>query len=442
MSLLKLSKGPAETVKVLVIGGGGREHALVWKLRESPRVEKVWCAPGNGGIAEDATCLPVEATDVDGLVALAEKLRPDLTVIGPELPLVSGLSDALRMRNLAVVGPSQIAAQLEGSKIFAKQFLARHSIPTAKLYGEFAAPDEAYAALATVPYPVVVKADGLCAGKGVLLAQSESEARDFVTRAMLIQEFGAAGKRVMLEETLVGDELSFIIVTDGDKYAVLAPTRDHKRAFDGNRGPNTGGMGAYSADDLMSAELQATIRQTIVEPALNGLSADGIRYQGFLYIGLMLTDDGPKVLEFNCRLGDPETQAILARADFDLAEALANLPTRRFDPNEWKWKPGASACIVIASGGYPGRFETRRAIRGLTSITDDSGVKVLHAGTRVQGDCLVTNGGRVLGVTSFAPTLEAALSSAYAAAAKIHFDGMHYRTDIGGGVGKARSAGD
>ena len=429
-------------MKVLVIGGGGREHALVWKLRESPRVEKVWCAPGNGGIAEDAICLPVEATDVDGLVALAERLRPDLTVIGPELPLVSGLSDALRMRNLAVVGPSQIAAQLEGSKIFAKQFLARHSIPTAKLYGEFATPDEAYAALATAPYPVVVKADGLCAGKGVLLAQSESEARDFVTRAMLIHEFGVAGKRVMLEETLVGDELSFIIVTDGDKYAVLAPTRDHKRAFDGNRGPNTGGMGAYSADDLMSAELQATIRQTIVEPALNGLSADGIRYQGFLYIGLMLTDDGPKVLEFNCRLGDPETQAILARADFDLAEALANLPTRRFDPNEWKWKPGASACIVIASGGYPGRFETRKAIRGLTSIADDSGVKVLHAGTRVQGDALVTNGGRVLGVTSFAPTLEAALSSAYAAAAKIHFDGMHYRTDIGGGVGKARSAGD
>jgi phosphoribosylamine--glycine ligase len=429
-------------LKVLVIGGGGREHALVWKLRESPRVETVWCAPGNGGIAQEATCLPVEAHDVDGLVTLAERLRPDLTVIGPELPLVSGLSDALRMRNLAVVGPSQIAAQLEGSKLFAKQFLARHSIPTAKLYGEFATADQAYAALANVPYPVVVKADGLCAGKGVLLAQSESEARDFVTRAMLIQEFGAAGKRVMLEETLAGEELSFIIVTDGDKYALLAPTRDHKRAFDGNRGPNTGGMGAYSTDDLMSAELQATIQKAIVEPALNGLSTDGIRYQGFLYIGLMLTDEGPKVLEFNCRLGDPETQAILARADFDIAEALANLAARRFDPNEWKWKPGASACIVIASGGYPGRFETRRAIHGLTTIADNSGVKVLHAGTRLQGDILVTSGGRVLGVTCFAPTLEAALLSAYAAATKIHFDGMHYRTDIGGGVGKARSAGD
>jgi len=429
-------------VKVLVIGGGGREHALVWKLRESPRVKKIWCAPGNGGIAEDAICLPVEANDAAGLVALAEKLRPDLTVIGPELPLVSGLSDALRMRNLAVVGPSQIAAQLEGSKIFAKQFLARHLIPTANLYGEFATPDEAYAALADVPYPVVVKADGLCAGKGVLIAQSESEARDFVTRAMLLQEFGVGGKRVMLEETLAGDELSFIIVTDGDKYAVLAPTRDHKRAFDGNRGPNTGGMGAYSSDDLVSPELQATVQKTIVEPTLTGLTVDGIRFHGFLYIGLMLTNEGPKVLEFNCRLGDPETQAILARVDFDLGEALVNLATRRFNPDEWKWKPGASACIVIASAGYPGRFETRRVIRGLTDILDNSGVKVLHAGTRLQGDVLVTSGGRVLGVTSSASTLEAALLNAYAAASKIHFEGMHYRTDIGGGVGKARSAGD
>jgi phosphoribosylamine--glycine ligase len=441
--MLAISEGrDAKTVKVLVIGGGGREHALVWKLRESPRVSKIWCAPGNGGIAEDATCLPVEASDVDGLVAIAQKLHPDLTVIGPELPLVGGLSDALRARNLAVVGPSQIAAQLEGSKIFSKQFLARHAIPTAKLYGEFAAPDEAYAALADVPYPVVVKADGLCAGKGVLLAQSESEARDFVTRAMLIQEFGVGGKRVMLEETLEGDELSFIIVTDGDTYAVLPPTRDHKRAFDGNRGPNTGGMGAYSADDLMSPELQETIEKTIVEPSLRGLAADGIRYQGFLFIGVMLTSAGAKVLEFNCRLGDPETQAILARADFDLAEALANLATRRFDPSEWKWKSGASACIVIASSGYPGRFETKQMIRGLTAIKETSGVKVLHAGTKRQGDMLVTSGGRVLGVTSVGPTLEAALSSAYAAASKIHFEGMHYRTDIGGGVGRARSARD
>jgi phosphoribosylamine--glycine ligase len=429
-------------VKVLVIGGGGREHALVWKLKESARVEKIWCAPGNGGIGDDAICLPVEAGDVDGLLAIAEKLRPDLTVIGPELPLVNGLSDALRARNLAVVGPSQIAAQLEGSKIFAKHFLQRHSIPTADMYGELAAPDEAYRALAELEYPVVVKADGLCAGKGVLLAQSAAEAKDFVTRAMLIQEFGAGGKRVMFEEMLEGDELSFIIVTDGDKYAVLAPTRDHKRVFDGNRGPNTGGMGAYSTDDLMPPELQALIEKTVVEPTLRGLVDDGIRYQGFLYIGLMLTKQGPKVLEFNCRLGDPETQAIVARADFDLCEALANLATRRFDPQEWKWKPGASACIVITSVGYPGHFETKRIIHGLTDIKENAGVKVLHAGTRRQGDVLVTSGGRVLAVTSFAATLEAALSDAYNAAAKIRFEGMHYRSDIGGGTGKAKSAGD
>jgi len=429
-------------VKVLVIGGGGREHALVWKLKESPRVEKIWCAPGNGGIADDAICLPVEAGDVDGLLAIAEKLRPDLTIIGPELPLVNGLSDALRARNLAAVGPSQIAAQLEGSKIFAKHFLQRHSIPTADMYGELAAPDEAYGALAELKYPVVVKADGLCAGKGVLLAQSAVEAKDFVTRAMLIQEFGAGGKRVMFEEMLEGDELSFIIVTDGDKYAVLAPTRDHKRVFDGNRGPNTGGMGAYSTDELMPPELQELIEKTIVEPTLRGLADDGIRYLGFLYIGLMLTKQGPKVLEFNCRLGDPETQAIVARADFDLSEALANLATRRFDPQEWKWKPGASACVVIASVGYPGHFETKRIIHGLTDIKENTGVKVLHAGTRRQGDVLVTSGGRVLAVTSFAATLEAALADAYSAAAKIRFEGMHYRSDIGGGAGKAKSAGD
>ena len=429
-------------MKVLVIGGGGREHALIWKLRESPRVEKIWCAPGNGGIAEDAVCVPVEVNDTNGLVAMAEKLRPDLTVIGPELPLVNGLADALRTRNLAAVGPSQIAAQLEGSKIFSKQFLARHSIPTAEMYGEFASPDEAYPALANVRYPVVVKADGLCAGKGVLLAQNESEARDFITRAMLIQEFGAAGKRVMLEETLEGEELSFIIVTDGEKYAVLPPTRDHKRAFDGDRGPNTGGMGAYCADELMSTELRKTIESAIVEPTLGGLAADGIRYQGFLYIGLMLTDEGPKVLEFNCRLGDPETQAILARTDFDVGEALLNLATRRFNPDEWKWKHGASACIVIASGGYPGRVETGRTIHGLTALNRDSGVKILHAGTRREGNVVVTSGGRVLGVTSMAKNLESALANAYSAASKIQFDGMHYRTDIGGGTGRARSARD
>jgi phosphoribosylamine---glycine ligase len=428
-------------VKVLVIGGGGREHALVWKLRESPRVEKIWCAPGNGGIAEEATCLPVETSDREGLVALAERLRPDLTVIGPELPLVQGVSDALRARHLAVVGPSQIAAQLEGSKLFAKHFLLRHGIPSAEMLGEFSQPDAAYAVLPELPYPVVVKADGLAAGKGVLVAHSAAEAKDFITRAMLIEEFGPAGKCMLIEEALEGEELSFIIVTDGEGYGVLPPTRDHKRIFDANRGPNTGGMGAYSSDELMSGELRKTIEKRIVEPTLRGLASDGIRYQGFLYIGLMLGRDGPKVLEFNCRLGDPETQAILARVDFDLAEALAHLATRRFQAEEWRWKPGASACIVISSKGYPGKFATGLPIRGLTELSSDSGVKVLHAGTRRQGESFLTSGGRVLGVTAYAADLPSALSKAYAATTRIRFEGMHYRSDIGG-AGLAQSAGD
>jgi phosphoribosylamine---glycine ligase len=429
-------------MNVLVIGGGGREHALVWKLRASARVEKIWCAPGNGGIADEAICLPVEAGEAEGLVAIAEKLRPDLTVIGPELPLVNGVSDGLRARNLAVVGPSQIAAQLEGSKIFAKNFLLRHAIPTAKMYGEFFRPDEAYAVLSQLPYPLVVKADGLCAGKGVLVAQSAPEAKDFITRAMLIEEFGPGGKRIMLEEALEGDELSFIIVTDGDKYAVLPPTRDHKRVFDGNRGANTGGMGAYSTDDLIPAGLRSVIENMIVGPTLRGLTEDGIRYQGFLYIGLMLTKNGPKVLEFNCRLGDPETQAILARSDFDLAEGMVDLATRRFQPDEWKWRSVASVCVVISSVGYPGKFSTGRLIDGLTGLRDQTGVKVLHAGTRRQGQAILTSGGRVLGITAVGPDLTAALAKAYSATSQIHFEGMHYRTDIGGNTGRAFSAGD
>jgi len=429
-------------MKIFVIGGGGREHALVWKLKENPRVETIWCAPGNGGIADEANCLPVEPGDTQGLVAIAEKLRPDLTVIGPELPLVHGVSDTLRARRLAVIGPSQIAAQLEGSKIFAKNFLLRYAIPTAKMYGEFSRPDEAYAALPALPYPLVVKADGLCAGKGVLVAQSAAEAKDFITRAMLIEEFGAGGRRILLEEALAGEELSFILVTDGDKYTVLPPTRDYKRVFDGNRGANTGGMGAYSTDALMPAELKASIEGSIVEPTLRGLVSDGIRYQGFLYIGLMLTAEGPKVLEFNCRLGDPETQAILARADFDLGETLVRLATRRFEPADWKWKAGASACIVVTSVGYPGKFSTGKTIHGLTGVGSEAGVKVLHAGTRRQGEEILTSGGRVLGVTAVAPDLPAALMKAYAAVGRIRFDGMHYRTDIGGGAGRAFSAGE
>jgi phosphoribosylamine---glycine ligase len=429
-------------MKILVIGGGGREHALVWKLRQSARVEKIWCAPGNGGIAADAECTAIDSGDVKALVTLAERIQPDLTVVGPELPLVNGTVDTFVLRKWPIVGPSQQAAQLEGSKIFSKEFLLRHDIPTAKMYGAYDSAAAARRTLQSVEWPLVIKADGLCAGKGVLLASDPESARDFIDSALEKNELGPAGQRVLFEETLEGDELSFIIVTDGERYAPLAPTRDHKRVFDGNAGPNTGGMGAYSTDDLLPAMLRNVIVTRILEPTLSGLAADGILYQGFLYIGLMLTKGGPKVLEFNCRLGDPESQAILVRADFDLAEVLLDVAVGKLDPLKCQWKPGASACVVLASGGYPGKFETGKRIEGLTDAEKITGVKVLHAGTKRQGGSIVTSGGRVLGVTAVGPCLDAALGAAYLAAGKIHFEGMHYRKDIGAPSGRGQAAGE
>ena len=418
-------------MKVLVIGGGGREHALVWKLKQSASVEKIWCVPGNGGIAEHAECLAGDPGDVPSLVTLAENLRPDLTVVGPELPLVNGLSDAFAARRWPIVGPSRQAAQLEGSKIFAKEFLLRHGIPTAQMYGAYDSAAAACAALSNVRWPLVLKADGLCAGKGVVVAQDAAEAREFIAHVLERNELGPGGRRILLEEGLAGDELSFILLTDGTRYAPLVPTRDHKRVFDGNQGPNTGGMGAYSSDQLLPRDLRDHVISKIVEPTLHGLASDGIAYQGFLYIGLMLTSSGPKVLEFNCRLGDPEAQAIAARMDFDLAEVLWDVADGRLDPQKLRWKAGASACVVLASGGYPGKFAPGKPIGGLTALRDNTGVFVFHAGTKRSGDQILTSGGRVLGVTASAASLEQALATAYAAVAKIHFDGMHYRRDIG-----------
>jgi len=429
-------------MKILVIGGGGREHALVWKVRESANTEKVWCAPGNGGIASEAECIAADAGDVGGLVSLAEGIAPDLTVVGPELPLVNGLVDAFEQQRWAIVGPTKKAAQLEGSKVFTKEFLERHKIPTAAMYGSYDSPGGAYGALCEVDWPVVIKADGLCAGKGVFVAPNPDAATDFIERVMEKHELGEGGTRVMLEEALTGEELSFILLTDGERYASLVPTRDHKRVFDDNEGPNTGGMGAYSSDELLPAELRQVITRTIVEPTMKGLAADGIRYQGFLYVGLMLTKEGPKVLEFNCRLGDPETQAIAARMNFDLAEVLSDVAKGKLQPEKLKWKPGASACVVLASGGYPGKFESGKEIHGLEDAAKIPDVKVLHAGTKLQGGKIVTSGGRVLGVTATGSSLDAALQKAYQAAEKIRFDGMHFRRDIGRHGRQSTAAGD
>jgi phosphoribosylamine--glycine ligase len=418
-------------MKVLLIGGGGREHALAWKLKQSSRVTKIWCAPGNAGIASEAECVNVDSGDLAAIVALAEKIHPDLTVVGPELPLVNGIADAFAVRNWAIVGPTREAAKLEGSKIFSKKFLQRHNIPTAKMYGAYDSAEQAKAALERVKWPVVMKADGLCAGKGVFLAPDKEAAKNFISSVMEKRELGEGGARILLEETLRGEELSFIILTTGERYAALVPTRDHKRVFDGNEGPNTGGMGAYSSDELWGSGLREKIITQLVAPTLKGLAADGIRYQGFLYIGVMLTASGPKVLEFNCRLGDPETQAMVARMDFDLAEVLMDVAAGRVDPSKLKWKRGASACVVLASAGYPGKFETGKEITGLREADAVRGVNVLHAGTKCDGDKIVTSGGRVLGVTAPGATLDEALGRVYEAAQKIHFAGAHYRKDIG-----------
>lgn len=418
-------------MKILVIGGGGREHALAWKLRQSAEVEHIWCAPGNAGIAQEAECVGVDVKKLDALVALGERLRPDLTVVGPELPLVLGIVDEFERRGLPVVGPSKQAAQLEGSKIFAKEFLLRHGIPTASVYGIYDSADDARAALRAVHWPIVIKADGLAAGKGVLVASSLDEATAFIERLMVDREFGAAGDRVMLEEALAGPELSFIVLTDGEHFIPLAPSRDHKRALDGDKGPNTGGMGAYSSDTLLPRETERAILEKVVQPTIAAIKSEGLRYRGFLYFGLMLTAEGPKVLEFNCRMGDPETQPLVARMDFDLAAALRALAAGNLSAVRPAWKPGTSICVVMAAAGYPGTPQTGARIDGLADAAMVPGVVVFHAATQRSGDSITVAGGRVLGVTATGSNLSSAASACYQAVGKIRFDGAHFRRDIG-----------
>ncbi|HXA56144.1 MAG TPA: phosphoribosylamine--glycine ligase [Candidatus Acidoferrum sp.] len=427
-------------MKVLVIGSGGREHAIVWKLAQNRSVEKIWCAPGNGGISQDAECVAVDLRDPRAAVELAAGKGADLTIVGPELPLVAGIADEFARSGLVLLGPPQHAAQLEGSKIFAKQFMERHAIPTAAIYGMCDSPADAHMLLGSVDWPLVIKADGLCAGKGVLVTSSADEAADFLTRLMEMGEFGDAGRRVLLEEGLVGEELSYIILTDGKDYISLAPTRDHKRAFDRDEGPNTGGMGAYSVDEILPASLERKIRATIVEPTLAGLQADHITYRGFLYFGLMLTADGPKVLEYNCRLGDPETEAIMLRADFDFAEACMQAATASLAGFRPRWLPGASACVVVASRGYPGNPMTGVRIDGLEEGAKVPGAVILHAGTRRDQNVFYTTGGRILDVCARGATLSDACGTAYTAITKIDIRGAHYRSDIGA-VKAARSRG-
>jgi phosphoribosylamine---glycine ligase len=419
-------------MKILVIGGGAREHALIWKLRQDPDVKHVWCAPGNAGIAECAECLNVSVSDVQALAGEAQRLKPDLTIVGPEQPLTLGVVDEFEGRGLHILGPSLVASQLEGSKVFAKEFMARHSIPTASVYGIFDSSADAYTSLCEVDWPVVIKADGLCAGKGVLVTSSPDDATAFIERIMERQVFGDAGTRVIIEEGLAGREISYIVLTDGNNFLPLAPARDYKRAFDRDQGPNTGGMGAISADGLVTSQVAGEIDQKVVVPTIAGMAGEGRPYRGFLYFGLMITAEGPKVLEFNCRLGDPETQALVMRMDFSLASAAEATLKGQLKSFEMNWKPAASACVVAAAEGYPDKPKTGQTISGIPGRGGGAELAVFHAGTSRRDGIYYVSSGRVLTIAAAGNNVHQARLRAYEAVEKLSFEGMHYRRDIGG----------
>jgi len=416
-------------MKVLVIGGGGREHALVWKLRQSPRVTGLYCAPGNGGIAQEAECLAADVKSLESLVAVAQQVKPDLTLVGPELPLTLGVVDEFNRRGWPTFGPTRAAAQLESSKSFAKEFMQRHRIPTAH-YAICKSVDEVRAALSHFHAPIVVKADGLAAGKGVIIAKTKEEAASVAMEMLSGKMLGEAGARVVLEECLKGDELSFLVFSDGERVAPLVAAQDHKRVGDGDTGPNTGGMGAYSTQTIVDDKMRDWLVHHIAQPVVAGMKAEGAEYKGVLYCGLMMTARGPMVLEFNCRFGDPETQPILMRLESDLVDALEASVGGRVSDGDFRWSPDASVCVVIASGGYPGTFEAGKKIAGLQQAGALEGVKVFHAATSKRDDVYFTSGGRVLGVTARAAGLETAVQRAYEAVSSIGFEGMHYRKDI------------
>ena len=419
-------------MKILVVGGGGREHALCWSLRRSPSVSEVYCAPGNPGIAELADCLPVSAGETVELADLAKTLRIDLTVVGPELPLSLGIVDEFAKRDLPIFGPSRLAAQIESSKIFAKEFFRRHSIPTAGAY-ICASREEAMTAIGRTGYPAVLKADGLAGGKGVLTVESREEADRALSLFFGDRVFGSAGDRILVEEFLQGTEASFLALCDGETVVPLPTARDYKKVYDGDRGPNTGGMGGHSPAAILDSATSSRVLREILWPTARGLAAEGRRFVGVLYAGLMLTEEGPKVLEFNARFGDPETEVILPRISSDVAvllDACIHGTLENHSPLEVK----SEVCVgvVLCSAGYPGPHETGKPITGLADAARVPGVEIFHAGTQGDGDRLLTAGGRVFVVTAMAPTAVEAAMHAYEAADRIQFEGKHMRRDIAG----------
>ncbi|MGH7312794.1 MAG: phosphoribosylamine--glycine ligase [Candidatus Rokuibacteriota bacterium] len=417
-------------MRVLLVGGGGREHALAWRITGSPRVRSLLAAPGNPGIAAHAECRAIRPDAAADLLSLAQVERVDLTVVGPEAPLVAGLSDQFAERGLLALGPSAAAARIEGSKAYAKELMASHGIPTAR-FATFDDAAEARRYCRKLGTPLVVKADGLAAGKGAVVCRSLADADAAIAVCMEERAFGAAGDVIVIEEFLVGEEVSFFALANGSVALALGAARDHKTVFDDDRGPNTGGMGAYSPVPGFAATTERAVMETIVTPTIAALAKEGVAYRGVLFVGLMMTAEGPRVLEFNCRFGDPECQVLMARLDGDIVPLLLAAARGEPLPAEVRWRPEAAVCVTLASGGYPGAYATGLAIGGVEAAAGIAGVRTFHAGTAERAGRLVTAGGRVLGVTATGPSIRAAIDRAYAAVDRIHFDGMHYRSDIG-----------
>jgi phosphoribosylamine--glycine ligase len=416
-------------MKILIIGGGGREHALAWKIAQSPKVTELFCAPGNPGTAQVATNLDISSDDLDSLLQFALDRSIDLTVVGPEQPLVLGLADRFQEKGLKVFGPSAKAAQLEGSKAFSKDLMQKYNIPTAA-YAAFDDPDKARAYLKGKG-PQVVKADGLAAGKGVFVCANEAEAVDAIGQIMNDKIFGESGNRIIIEERMEGQEVSLLAFTDGHTVLPMEAAQDHKAVFDGDQGPNTGGMGAYSPAPIFTPKLKQQVIDQIMVPAVNGMRADGIPYQGVLYAGLMITPDGPKTLEFNARFGDPETQPLMMRMQSDIVPIMEACADGTLESCSLEWRPETAVCVVMASEGYPGSYEKGLPIRGLDQANSLPGVTVFHAGTKQDGEDIVTSGGRVLGVTALGGNVQIAIETAYQAVGKIQWKGAQFRKDIG-----------
>jgi phosphoribosylamine--glycine ligase len=417
-------------MKVLVVGGGGREHALVWKIVQSPKVTKVYCAPGNAGISEQATIVPIKANDLNGLLAFALKEKIDLTVVGPEDPLTRGIVDLFESKGLLIFGASRKAAEIEGSKAFAKEMMRKYHIPTAG-YEIFDDRNEAVKYIRKQGAPIVVKADGLAAGKGVILCKTIEEAIQSVDEIMVEKIFGEAGKRVVVEEYLIGEEASYIAFTDGKAILPMASSQDHKSVFDGDQGPNTGGMGAYSPAPVVTDDVNENIIQKVLRPIIYGMGEEGRAYKGVLYAGLMIHNGHPKVLEFNARFGDPETQPVLMRMKGDIVPILEACMKGTLSQHQIEWDYRASVCVVMASKGYPGDYEKGKAVKGLKEVSRAEGVFVFHAGTALKDNEIITNGGRVLGVTGLGEDISRAIERTYQAVKKISWEGVHYRADIG-----------